>query len=168
MDESGKKDDLVIPLPSEGESVTLLGEGNEVKGYINSKRPRHFKGGSYMIVFQEGLDWLAEQDLKGKDLKILLKILSQLDFDNYWHVEQKYLAEEMGLDRSNLSKTIRKLVDLGILYRDTKKGKTRSYRLNPTIAHKGAKNYKATLADFHKYQKTQKMEDDVETEIVHA
>ena len=167
MDESGKNDNLVIPLPSEGESVTLLGEKNEVKGYINSKRPRHFKGGLFMIIFQDGLDWLAKQDIKGKDLKVLLKIMAQLDFDNYWHVEQKYLAEEMGMDRSNLSKAIKRLVSLGILYKDERKGKSRSYRLNPTIAHKGAKNYKATLADYRNYQKAQEGKE-VETEIISA
>jgi len=102
MAESGKKDGIVIPLPSEGESVTLLGTGNEVKGYINSRRPRNFKGGIFMVIFQDGLEWLSEQDLKGMELKILLRMMSQLDFDNYWLVEQKYLADKMCTDPSNI------------------------------------------------------------------
>jgi len=164
MAESGKNDGIMIPLPSEGECVTLLGTGNEVKGYINSRRPRNFKGGIFMIIFQDGLEWLSEQNLKGMEMKVLLRIMSQLDFDNYWYVEQKYLAEKMGIDQSNLSKAIKKLVNLGILYKDTREGK-KAYRLNPNIAHKGGKNYKKTLADYKDYQKAIRGEP-VETAIV--
>ena len=164
MAESGKNDQIMIPLPSEGEIIALLGVKNEVKGYINSKRPRNFKGESYMIIFQDGLEWLSKQNLKGMELKVLLRIMSQLDFDNYWHVEQKYLAEKMGTDPANVSKAIKKLISIGILYKDTRNGK-KAYRLNPTIAHKGAKNYKKTLADYHDYQREMQGES-VETTIV--
>ena len=59
---------------------------------------------------------------------------------------------------------IKNLVSLGILYRDTRNGK-KAYRLNPTIAHKGAKNYKKSLADYRDYQKEMQGEN-VETTIV--
>ena len=73
----------------------------------------------------------------------------------------------MEIDQSSISRAMKKFVELGILYKDDRKGKTRSYRLNPTIAHKGAKNYKASLADYRNYQKAQEGKA-VETEIINA
>lgn len=137
----------VIPLPKERECITILGEDNEVAGYIN--KPKHNKlGRDYFVGFRSGFEGLASMDLTGEQYKVLMYLFSRLDFDNFLKVSQKDISEKLKLHKSNVSKAIKRLVELDIIAIGPMAGHSKTYRLNPRIAHRGSKNYQETIIQY--------------------
>ncbi|BCA80490.1 winged helix-turn-helix domain-containing protein [Desulfuromonas sp. AOP6] len=93
-----------------------------------------------------GLDYLATCDsLTGADFKVFFKMLKALRHGNEVLVNQVGLAREMNLSQPNLSRSIRKLLDAGvILPGETQHGPHKSYTLNPCIGWKGTLQQGAT------------------------
>lgn len=71
------------------------------------------------------------------DRTVMLKLLSRLDFQNYLHVEVAELAAEMGRTRVGVSKSMKNLVDHGILHKGPRVGRSYTYRLDPGTAWRG-------------------------------
>lgn len=145
----------VIPLPKERECLAILGEDGEVTGYL-SKTRKNVLGVHWVAAFQDGFTWLAQQRMTGEQLSVFLYLLGQLDFDNYLKVQQKDIAEKLHLNKSNVSKAMKKLAELDVITVGPMAGRSRTYRLNPRIAHRGAKNYRNTLIEYDKLKELQK------------
>ena len=145
----------VIPLPKERECLAILGEDGEVTGYL-SKTRKNVLGVHWVAAFQDGFTWLAQQRMTGEQLSVFLYLLGQLDFDNYLKVQQKDIAEKLHLNKSNVSKAMKKLAELDVITVGPMAGRSRTYRLNPRIAHRGAKNYRNTLIEYDKLKEMQK------------
>lgn len=94
------------------------------------------------MAFSEAFTALAKDErIRGRPLVVLMALFGKLDFDNYLHVTQQQLAETTGLDQANISRAIKKLLDVGIIKRGPKAGRIYTYRLNPGYAWRGrAKN----------------------------
>lgn len=154
----GELDTKIIPMPRERECTALLGEDNEVTGYILKNRINRL-GVHWVATFQDGMAWLAKQDdITGEQLRVFLYLVSRLDFDNYLKVPQKDISEDLNLHKSNVSKAIKKLVEKDIITVGPMAGHSKTYRLNPRIAHRGAKNYKETVIQYDALKKAQQME----------
>ena len=82
--------------------------------------------------------WLSMQNLTGEELRILLNLMSRLNFDNYVKIVQNKIAEDMNLHKSSVSRAITHLVELNILIPGSKEGVTNKYRLNPYMADENA------------------------------
>ena len=106
--------------------------------------------------FRSGFNALSEMDLSKEQYRILMYLFSRLDFDNYLKVTQKDISEKLGLHKSNVSKAIKRLVELDIISVGPMAGHSKTYRLNPRIAHRGAKNYQNTLVEYDTLKKLQK------------
>lgn len=142
----------VIPLPSERECTAILGQNGEVTGYIN--KPRQNKlGRDYFVGFRSGFEGLASMDLTGEQYKVLMYLFSRLDFDNFLKVPQKEISEKLNLHKSNVSKAIKKLVELDVIAVGPMAGHSKTYRLNPRIAHRGAKNYQSNIIEYDALRK---------------
>ena len=102
-------------------------------------------GGRWFKVFQDALNWLSEQKITGEQYKVMLKLFAKLDFDNYIRVSQKEIAEELGMQNTHVSRAIRKLRELDIIFEAPRMGKYKLYRLNPHIGHKGKDTGKAVI-----------------------
>ena len=158
------EENKVIPLPKENEILTLLGDNNEIKGYLSGKRPRYLpKGVRYMLTFQDGFDWLWKQGLTGRQWNILAKLFSKLDYDNYLKISQAEMAKEMGIDKADISRTLKKFCQLNILFVGPLAGHSKTYRLNPYLAHKGAKGYANTIIDFTKAKEEREAKEQANT-----
>lgn len=144
----------VIPLPRERECTAILGENNEVTGYITKKRPNRL-GGHWVATFQEGLAWMAKQEMTGEQWRVFAYLVSRLDFDNFLKVPQKDIAEELKMNPKNVSRAIRGLKELDIITVGPMAGHSKTYRLNPRIAHRGAKNYQETVIQYDALRKAQ-------------
>lgn len=145
------EENVIIPLPKDREVLTLLGDNNEIKGYLSGKRPHYIpKGVKYMLAFQDGFDWLWKQGLTGMEWNILSNLFSKLDYDNYLKISQVEMSNEMGISKANISRTLKKFCQLNILFVGPLAGHSKTYRLNPYLAHKGAKGYANTIIDFTK------------------
>ena len=148
----------VIPMPKEKECTAILGENNEVTGYILHTRPNRL-GGRWVATFQDGLAWMAKQeDMTGEQWRVFAYLVSRLDFDNFLKVPQKDIAEELKMNPKAVSRAMRGLREMDIITVGPMAGRSKTYRLNPRIAHRGAKHYKETIIQYDELKKAAQKE----------
>ena len=95
---------------------------------------------------QNGAEILAQSDLGANDFKVLMKLLSVLDYENLIQVSQADIARELDMHRQHVQRSIKRLIQLGIILEGVKIGISRSYRLNPSFGWKGsAKGHREVL-----------------------
>lgn len=104
---------------------------------MQRKIPNGFAGG-WLAMAQHALELIATSNLRGDDLKVLFFLLARLDFENLIQLEQVSIAEKLGMQKQNVSRSIKRLVDLGCLLEGPKIGRSRTYRLNPNYGWKGS------------------------------
>lgn len=98
----------------------------------------------WFMAFQDAFESLAvDRDISGQTMKILIYMMSRLNFENYIALEQKEIVEKLGIHKSDVSSSIKILSDKGILEKGPRLGKSWSYKLNPFYGWKGrVKNLK--------------------------
>ena len=146
----------VIPLPREKEYTAIIGEDNEVKAYLVKPRKNRL-GVNWVAVFQTALEWLATENLQNQEYRVLMYLMSKLDFDNYLRITQTTIADALQMQRNNVSRAIKGLIDHDIIITGPRVGTAKTYRLNPRMAHKG-KNLQQTIIDYEELKKTSKRE----------
>ena len=127
-----------------------LDDRGRVVGYIDERtgkeygfpvifgRKRDPYGNGWIMNSQEALDIIAEdKDFKGTTLRVLLKVCARVDFENWVHLPLKELADELDIDKADVSRNIKLLVKKGILLKSEKIGRSYAYRLNPEFGWKG-------------------------------
>lgn len=125
-----------------------LNTGERIEGYIAVLQPKTKNGFTrHFTMNQEALDILAD-NLRGSEFRVLMKLLKWLDYENLIQVQQNEIADELKMEKQNVNRSINKLIDVGILLKGPKIGKSCSYRLNPNFGWKGtAKNHRKALDD---------------------
>ena len=77
--------------------------------------------GGWVMNSQEALELLAtDRDLKGEAYKVLLLLLSRLDFENWIQLSQTEIAEKLDMKKPNVSRAVSLLESKGILLRGPK------------------------------------------------
>lgn len=95
---------------------------------------------------QDMMEVVALSGLTGNDYNVLMMMLSRLDYENLLVVNQSELAKKLGIERSHFSRSLKRLIDEGIILKGPKIGVSRSFRLNPTYGWKGsASNHKKAV-----------------------
>ena len=113
--------------------------------YVVPKRKNGF-GQGWLAMAQNGAEILAQSNLSGNDFKVLMKLLSVLDYENLIQVSQADVARELNMHRQHVQRSIKRLIDLGIVLEGVRIGISRSYRLNPNFGWKGsAKGHREAL-----------------------
>ena len=113
--------------------------------YVVPKRKNGFQQG-WLAMAQNGAEILAQSDLGANDFKVLMKLLSVLDYENLIQVSQADIARELDMHRQHVQRSIKRLIQLGIILEGVKIGISRSYRLNPSFGWKGsAKGHREAL-----------------------
>lgn len=107
--------------------------------YVAPKRENAF-GKRWLAMAQDMMDITAKSDLTGSDYKVLMLLLSRLDYENLLVINQSELAEYIGMTRNNFSRSMRNLIEKGIILKGPRIGVSRSFRLNPTYGWKGTAN----------------------------
>ena len=97
----------------------------------------------HVRIFSEGLGRLAvDRDLNGTDTRVLLFLISIMEYENLLNVTQRELSEGLGIVQQEISKSIKKLIKADYLRIVDKNGRQNIYQLNPHIGFKSrAKNY---------------------------
>ena len=104
--------------------------------YCGVKRNPYAKG--WVMNSQEALELLAtDKELTGENYRVLLLLLSRLDFENWIQITQSEIAEKLHLKKQNVSRAISLLNSKGILLRGPKVGRSYAFRLNPYFGWKG-------------------------------
>ena len=115
--------------------------GEVVEGfvaYVVPKRKNGFQKG-WMAMAQEAMMMLAQSNLTGNDMKVMCRaMLARLDYEKLIQVNQAEVSEQVGMNRHNVNRSIKKLIELGVILEGVKIGISRSYRLNPNFGWKGS------------------------------
>jgi predicted transcriptional regulator len=99
---------------------------------------RSWKGERYFMGFQEMFIGLAsDKELTLEPKNVFLYLLGKLDFDNYIFVSQTQIANDLGMQRSHVSRAISLLASKGILLEGPKVNRSRTFRLNHSYGWKG-------------------------------
>lgn len=94
-------------------------------------------GNRWMMTFQDSLEMIAtDEDMTGQTLKVMLLLMSNLEFENYITIKQVTIAEKLKINKSDVSKAMKLLVNKGIILK-VKEGSTSGYKLNPHYGWKG-------------------------------
>lgn len=94
--------------------------------------------GGWVMNSQEALEILAtDRDLKGETYRVLLFLLSRLDFENWIQVPQTEIAERLEMHKQDVNKAVKLLESKGIILRGPKVGRSHAFRLNPYYGWKG-------------------------------
>ncbi len=124
---------------------------------------------NYVRFFQEDMKDLAnDKTFDGQDLRTTLAIISNLSYDNIFNLSHRELAEQIGIQRPNVTKTFNKLVKKGYLQIIGKQGQQNVYMFNPSIVFKSrAKNLKDLKKAWDKetIPKTQKSSIDINSDL---
>lgn len=102
-----------------------------------AKRRNGFQNG-WCAMAQDAMDYLANEIRSVEDYRVLMLLMARLDFENLIQVPQMEIAENLGMKRPNVSRSMRRLVELGVLLEGPKIGRSKTYRLNPHIGWKGS------------------------------
>ena len=114
--------------------------------YCPKKQHSLFSREGFVMMSQLRSDMLANSDLGLVDFRVLMKLIAILDMDNLIAINQTELANEMGLQRPNFSRSIKKLLSEEIIIEGAKLGQHKSYRLNAYYGWKGStENHNAAL-----------------------
>ena len=144
----------VIPLPKENEFIALTDDNNQVTGFITHKRVSKL-GVNWVAFYQIALEWLAKQALPQEQYRVLMYLMSQLDFENYLRITQKSISEALGMKQPAVSRAIKGLLAKDIIISGPQVGTAKTYRLNPRMAYKG-KNPQNTIIEYDALKKAQK------------
>ena len=85
---------------------------------------------------QEAMMMLAQSNLTGNDMKVMVAMLARLDYENLIQVNQAEVSEQVGMNRHNVNRSIKKLIELGVILEGVKIGISRSTGLTLTSGGK--------------------------------
>ena len=105
-----KENTIVVPMPKTKEYTAITGEDNEVKAYLVKAR-KNGLGVNWVAIYQTALEWLAKTNLQNQEYRVLMYLMSKLDFENYIRVTQTSIADALKIKQSNVSRAIRGLID---------------------------------------------------------
>lgn len=137
--------------------MAVIGETNEVERYEPLKKRK--LGAHWVATFQDGCDWLARQDVTGEQLRVFLFLLGRLDYDNWLRIKSADICEALAMRKQNVSRAIARLVDMDVIARGPLAGRCNTYRLNPRIAHKGAKHFARNIVQYEELRKRKEARD---------
>ena len=71
---------------------------------------------------QEAMMMLAQSNLTGNDMKVMWQCLPGFDYENLIQVNQAEVSEQVGMNRHNVNRSIKKLIELGVILEGVKIG----------------------------------------------
>jgi Firmicute plasmid replication protein (RepL). len=120
--------------------------GEEVSGFVAFVQPKRKSSFQrHFTMNQDALKILAKE-LNGEQTKVLLIMLGDLEYENYILIPQKQIAETLGMLKANVSRSVKALINIGVVQEGPRMGSAKSYRLNPEFGWKGTiPNHKKAL-----------------------
>jgi hypothetical protein len=95
---------------------------NEVNINVTRKKKTGFLG-TYSIVFHDSVKTLSKMNLKPNAYKIVMYLFGIIEMGNVLvNFSQKKIADDLGLQPSNVSRAFKELFDKGVLIKDSEDG----------------------------------------------
>lgn len=124
--------------------------GEVLGGFVAVVQPKRKNGfgDGWFAMSQNALKAIREAGLTGRDYDVLFALLGVLDYENLIQVSQVDLAKELEMQKTHLSRSIKRLLEVGVLLEGPKIGRSKTFRLNPSFGWKGsAKGHTNALKD---------------------
>jgi predicted transcriptional regulator len=120
----------------------------EVMEGVNVFIPRRPKlREDFMLLDLRAIEKLGmDKDITINDFRVLTVLFGRLEYENWLYITQQEIADQLGLQRPNVTKCLKKLIDKGIILKGSKLGKVNGYRLNAYYGWRGriTKEYQST------------------------
>lgn len=87
----------------------------------------------WFMAMQSGFEMLAKKKLRGESMRVLLYLMSQMEFENYVRPTLNEISEALQIQRGNVSRAIRELRAAGVLIN----GDHESLRLEASYGWRG-------------------------------
>lgn len=94
--------------------------------------------GGWFIAWQEASMLLAaDKRMNLTDHRVLLVLQAKLDFENWIKLSLADIGEPIGVAKSNVSVSMKKMLEIGVVILGPTSKNVKTYRLNPAIGWKG-------------------------------
>lgn len=113
---------------------------------VKPNKKDHAAGlGGWYIAWQEAsMNIAADRRLNLTDHRVLAVLNAKLDFENWIRISQSEIGEFLGVKQPNVSGSMRKLIELGIVVPGPSVKNVKTFRLNPAVSWKGTMQQAAT------------------------
>lgn len=102
------------------------------------------------MVSQDMCMFMAKSDMNKTDFVVLYSLIRFADCKNVVCATQSHVASHLGIQPSNVSRSVRHLVALGLVIRREANG-VKSLHISPELAWKGsARSHAAALDEYRK------------------
>lgn len=128
-----------------GEAVRFVAmTETELRDYSNRRTYRHQE--PFFMGMIAGIAAAADSPtLTDGDIRVLMKLLSLLDYENFLNLEIKSVAADLHRSRESVSRSVKHLVEQGIIHRGPRVGRAYTYRLDPSTAWRGKADARARV-----------------------
>lgn len=114
--------------------------------FVKPNKKDHASGlGGWYIAWQESsMNIAADKRLNLTDHRVIAVLNAKLDFENWIRISQQEIGDFLGVARPNISVSMKKLVELGIVLPGPSVKNVKTFRLNPSVSWKGTMQQAAT------------------------
>ena len=112
--------------------------GEVLGGFVAVVRPRQKSAFERHFTMNQSALLILANTLNGEQLRVLLALLAELDYENFIQVAQADIAEKLNINKVNVSRSVKALIDVGVIFEGPKVGRSKTYRLNEQFGWKGS------------------------------
>lgn len=114
-----------------------LETGEDLGGFVAVIRPRQKSSFQRHFTMNQAALLTIANELNHDQMRVLMVLLADLDYENYIQVAQIDIAEALRMQKTHVSRAIKNLIEFGIIIEGPKIGRSKTYRLNPQFGWKG-------------------------------
>lgn len=123
-----------------------LDTGEDLGGFVAVIRPKNKSSFQRHFTMNQAALLTIANELNHDQMRVLMALLADLDYENYIQVAQMDIAEALNMQKTNVSRAIKNLLEFGVVIEGPKIGRSKTYRLNPQFGWKGTvSNHKKAL-----------------------
>ncbi len=126
--------------------------GEQIEGTLVHALPKRKNGFSMWIALNQGaFEALCNPELTGSDRRVLMALICSATNDNKLMVSQKEIADRLGMEASNVTRCISRLVKFGFVVKEGKVGHFQILSLHIQYFWRGdARKHKQMMAEMNK------------------
>lgn len=128
--------------------ITQIDEstGEVIGGFVAVIRPKQKSSFERHFTMNQAALEIIATELSHEQTRVLMILLSELDYENYIQVAQVDIAEKLKMQKTNVSRAMKNLMQMDVILEGPRIGRSKTYRLNPQFGWKGTvTNHKKAL-----------------------
>lgn len=128
--------------------ITQIDEstGEVIGGFVAVIRPKQKSSFERHFTMNQAALEIIATELSHEQTRVLMILLSELDYENYIQVAQVDIAAKLKMQKTNVSRAMKNLMQMDVILEGPRIGRSKTYRLNPKFGWKGTvTNHKKAL-----------------------